>query len=106
MDDDPLVEAARQSLKPVTGLCQISLGDRNELLDAIVDFARTQIAAALEQADTERGRFERIGRAFAELWELGAPFPVRRWTCDAHAVVGCLVCKAAVRRGEGDERKE
>ena len=46
-------------------------------------------------------RFVRIGKLFAELWELGAPWPVRRWTCDAHGVDGCLSCKrkAEVPRG-------
>jgi hypothetical protein len=46
-------------------------------------------------------RFVRIGKGFAELWELGAPWPVRRWTCDAHGMDGCLTCK---RKAEGDDR--
>ena len=42
-----------------------------------------------------------LGRTFRELWKMGAPWPVRRWTCDAHGMDGCLTCK---RKAEGDDR--
>lgn len=43
--------------------------------------------------DPETERFVRIGKLFSELWEAGAPWPVRHWTCDKHQVKGCLRCK-------------
>jgi hypothetical protein len=53
--------------------------------------------------ELERARYERIGRLFCELWEMGAPWPVRRWTCNAHMVVGCPKCiaNADATRREG-----
>lgn len=54
-------------------------------------YAQTRAEARVYAS--EQARFERIGRAFAELWEMGAPWPVRHWTCDAHGVKGCLDCR-------------
>lgn len=43
--------------------------------------------------DAETERYARIGKLYVELWEAGAPWPVRHWTCDKHKVKGCLRCK-------------
>ena len=51
------------------------------------------IATPTPALDPETERFARIGRLFCELWEAGAPWPVRHWTCDKHKVQGCLRCK-------------
>lgn len=48
---------------------------------------------ASPEIDAETERFVRIGKLFLELWEAGAPWPVRHWTCDKHKVKGCLRCK-------------
>ena len=68
----------------------------NEVASIIEE--RDRLAAALRDAESpERARFARIGELFAELWEAGAPWPVKTWTCDAHKVRGCLECKAVGR---------
>ena len=46
-----------------------------------------------DEAADDQARFERIGRLFCELWEMGAPWPVRHWTCNKHGVRGCLRCR-------------
>lgn len=51
------------------------------------------VATPTPALDPETERFARIGRLFCELWEAGAPWPVRHWTCDKHKVQGCLRCK-------------
>lgn len=54
-------------------------------------------ARGREAERAEASRYERIGRLYAELWELGCPWPVSRWTCDEHKVVGCLDCRTEKR---------
>ena len=56
--------------------------------------------------DRERERFERIGRAFAELWNMGAPWPVASWTCNKHGILGCLDCKIDAARPKRQTRLE
>lgn len=53
--------------------------------------SRPEPAEPEQAAETER--FARIGKLFCELWEAGAPWPVRHWSCDKHKVKGCLRCK-------------
>lgn len=56
--------------------------------------APAPVATPTPDIDPETERFARIGKLFCELWEAGAPWPVRHWTCDKHKVKGCLRCKA------------
>lgn len=66
--------------------------------DAWDEIKRLQVALAEARADSERDiRFVRIGRLFAELWEVGAPWPVRRWMCNKHQRDACTECIDAAR---------
>lgn len=60
--------------------------DLTALIESLPEPAEPEQAAETE-------RFARIGKLFCELWEAGAPWPVRHWSCDKHKVKGCLRCK-------------
>lgn len=58
-----------------------------------------------DETDADRVRYERIGRLFCELWEMGAPWPVGRWSCDKHKVEGCLKCRGLDEKPGGEHAK-